>query len=84
MQAYYKKSSLAAKFIFILVDSNKQNKTFGKKKIYMYLRKTNSSTKIYSLVGFHAGSVIGPYLFENIAGNVLTVNGGRYREIHVM
>jgi len=29
--------------------------------------------------GFWAGGVIGPYFFENVAGNAVTVNGVRYR-----
>ena len=31
--------------------------------------------------GFWAGGVIGPYFFENEAGNAVTVNGVRYRNM---
>ena len=31
--------------------------------------------------GFWAGSIIGPYFFENEAGQVATVNGARYRDM---
>ena len=31
--------------------------------------------------GFWAGGVIGPYFFENDAGNAVTVNGVRYRNM---
>lgn len=30
---------------------------------------------------FWAGGVIGPYFFENAAGNALNVNGARYRKM---
>jgi hypothetical protein len=33
------------------------------------------------LCGFWAGGVIGPYFFKNEAGNAITVNGVRYRNM---
>ena len=31
--------------------------------------------------GFWTGGIIGPYFFENEAGQVATVNGARYRDM---
>ena len=31
--------------------------------------------------GFWAGSIIGPFFFENVAGQAITVNGARYCDI---
>jgi hypothetical protein len=37
--------------------------------------------RVTVLCGFWAGGVIGPYFFENEAGNAVTVNGVRYRNM---
>lgn len=39
------------------------------------------SKRVTLSCGFRAGGVIGPYIFENVAVNAVTVNGKRYSEM---
>ena len=41
------------------------------------------SQKVTVWCAISASGIIGPYFFENVAGNAVTVNANRYVEIHV-
>ena len=41
------------------------------------------SQKVTVWCAMSASGIIGPYFFENVAGNAVTVNANRYVEIHV-
>lgn len=61
---------------------NKQNcRIWGHENPRVIHEKPMHPQKATVWCGFHAGGVIGPYFFENAAGNAVTVNGESYREM---
>ena len=49
--------------------------------IRVIVEKPLSSTRVIVWCAFWSGGVIGPYFLDNKAGNAVTVNGLRYRDI---
>ena len=61
---------------------NKQNcRIWGDENPRVIGEKLLHSPRVTVWCGFWSGSVIGPYFFQNGVGDVVTVNGLRYREM---
>lgn len=61
---------------------NKQNcRIWGAENPRVILEKPMHPPRVTVWCAFRADGVIGPYFFQNAAGNALTVNGVRYREM---
>lgn len=61
---------------------NKHNcRVWGAENPRVILKQPMHPPRVTVWCAFWAGGVIGPYFFENAAGNALTVNGVRYREM---
>lgn len=61
---------------------NKQNcRIWGAENPHVIQEQPMHPRRVTVWCGLWAGGVIGPYFFENAAGNVVTVNGVRYRNM---
>lgn len=61
---------------------NKQNcRIWGMENPRVVQEQPMHAQRVTVWCGFWTGGVIGPYFFENEAGNAVTVNGVRYREM---
>ena len=61
---------------------NKQNcRIWGTENPQVIQQLPMHSPRVTVWCGFWVGGVIGPYFFENDAGNAITVNGVRYRDM---
>lgn len=61
---------------------NKQNcRIWGRDNPHVIVQKPMHPLRVTVWCGFWAAGVIGPYFFEDIDGNAVTVNGQRYRDM---
>lgn len=61
---------------------NKQNcRIWGSEQPHVIVERPMHPPRVTVRCGFWSGGIIGPFFFENAAGNIVTVNGDRYRAI---
>jgi len=61
---------------------NRQNcRVWGSENPHLFVEKQMHPQRVTVWCGFWAGGIIGPYFFENEAGQAVTVTGARYRDM---
>ena len=60
---------------------NKQNfRIWGTENPYAYIEKPMHPKQVTVWCGFWSKGIIGPFFFENVQGEAVTVNGDHYRK----